>query len=126
MKTNVELFEELKSLGIDGDNWSIEPLSKGKITWLSSDKKPLAEADFKVILKVGPRAMYTMAYAIEEFKVKNIPYVEKVDDGPIYMENLAKDSIVWDRGREVGDKIGADFVFACQTLLVAVFNFKVF
>lgn len=115
-------FKMLADLGVS--RWDTNPPENGKIRWYDQTNRQLAEADYKVILSVGPGAMYTMGHAIQTYIELGIPFVEKVDNLPDTVSDLKTDAEVWERAESVGEVSGADFTYQCRTLIVAVFNFR--
>lgn len=122
MKGFKEAFEELESLGVS--RWDTMPPQDGKIKWFNASNDIVAEADYKVILSVGPGNMYTMAYDIGIYKSMGIPIIEKLEDGPALVEDLTGEKEIRDRAELVGTLAKAEFVYQCSSLLVAVFGFK--
>jgi len=122
MKLHKEAFEYLKTLGVS--RWDAFPPNSGKIKWFNAENKIVAEADYKVILSVGPGPKYTMAHAIDIYKTSGIPFLEILDEEPNVVENITDENVIWARAEKVAEKAGADFAYQCSTLLVAVFGLK--
>ena len=121
MKGRREAFAELAALG--ATRWDTNPPIDGKIRWFNKDFCQIAEAEYAVILSVGPGARYTMGWAIPIYSTAGIPFVPDQGDGPSVVD-VTSDDQVWARAEAVGRAIGADFVYACGTLLIAVHGFK--
>ena len=117
-----EAFRMLGDLGVS--RWETNPPEEGRIRWYDPGDKLLAEADYKVILSVGPGAIYTMGYAIRSYPELGIAFTEKVDELPDMVSDLKTDAEVWQRAESVGESVGADFTYQCRNLLVAVFGFR--
>lgn len=116
-----DAFKMLGNLGVT--RWDTNPPEEGKIKWYDSEDELIAEADYKVILSVGPGALYTMGYAISIYPELGIPFTGKVDELPDIVSDLKADAEVWERAESVGELVGADFTYQCRSLIVAVFNF---
>lgn len=122
MKPNKEIVQQFEALGIV--KWDTNPPKEGKIKWFNTENKIIAEADYKIILSIGPGNKYTMAYDISVYETIGIPFVEKLDEEPSVVDNVANDDAIWSRAEKVATKANAEFVYKCHTLLVAVFGFK--
>jgi hypothetical protein len=118
-----EAFVMLGNLG--ASRWDTNPPEEGRIRWYNSSDKLIAEADYRVILSVGPGAMYTMGYAIRLYTELGIPYTKQVDQLPDIVSEVKSDAEVWKRAEEVGRLTDAEFTYQCGNLLVAVYNFHV-
>ena len=116
-----DAFELLDQLGVS--RWSTTPPSAGRIQWFDRGGDEIASADYKVILSVGPGDKYTMGYAIDVYDREQIPYLEKSDDGPDIVVGFSEEK-VWQRAEDAASEHGADFVYQCDTLVVAIFNFE--
>lgn len=122
MKSYKAAFDHLQTLGIS--RWDTSPPNSGKIKYFNAENKQVAEADYKVILSIGPGAKYTMAPAISIYKTLGIPFLEISDDEPLVVENITDENVIWTRAEKIAEKANAEFVYKCSTLLVAIFGFK--
>ena len=121
MKSYKIAFEELKATGVT--RWDTFPPKEGIVRWSTADGKEVARGKFKVIISVGPGQRYTLGYSINVYATAGIPFVEKVDDGPEIVDNVADESEIWERAEAIGQAVGADFCYQCGNILVAVFEF---
>lgn len=118
-----EAFRMLGDLGVA--RWETNPPEQGRIKWFGDSDELIAEGDYSVILSVGPGAVYTMGYAVETYPALGIPFVDKIDEFPSFVADIKTEGEIWKRAEAVGEAIGADFVYQCRTLLVAVSNFTI-
>lgn len=122
MLTREQAKQQLSDLGIV--RWDTNPPSEGVIRWFTADGEVVAAADYQVVLSVGPGAKYTMGHAISAYGSLGIPVAPKVDEEPVVVEDVKGDADVWARAEAVGTAVGAEFVYQCSTLIVAVFEFR--
>jgi hypothetical protein len=116
-----EARKKLTDLGVV--RWDTNPPADGRIRWFDASGKEVAAGRYQVILSVGPGAKYTMGWAIPIYASMKIPFVPKVDEGPS-VADVTADAEIWQRAEAVGSAIGAEFVYNCSTLLVAVTEFS--
>ena len=121
MLDHTQAFERLGTLGVS--RWDTSPPESGIIRWFNAANEEVARGRYAVILSVGPGPKYTMGHAIAAYATLGIPAVEDVDGGPAVVDRFTADGPVWERAEAIGTTVGADFVYQCSTLLVAVFDY---
>ncbi len=110
---------------IGAKRWETAPPQAGKIAWFDEGGRKVAEGRYRVILSYGPGVEYTMAWNIGIYNQVGIPTVGKeYDEGPGKVDGADK-ADAWKRAIAVGEKAGAEFVYLCTWLWVAVNDFKV-
>ena len=117
--SQVEAANILERIGVS--RWDFLPPHEGKIKFYNKEDVKVGEGDYKLILSYGPEEKYTMAWDIAVYEP--FPVVPKLnpDDPAIVQPALLDDAMV--KAMEVGEAIGADFVYRAQTIYVAIFNF---
>ncbi|TNE92588.1 MAG: hypothetical protein EP330_01190 [Deltaproteobacteria bacterium] len=118
MLDHVEAKSRLTALGVA--RWDTSPPTDGVIRWFDASGAAVATGKYRVILSVGPGAKYTMAHAIGAYASIGIPFVEAVADEPTVVEGITDEADIWARAERVAEAVGAEFVYQCSTLLVAV------
>jgi hypothetical protein len=113
-----EAFARLAALG--AHRWDTNPPREGRIRWFDRSYKEVASGRYAVILSAGPGPMYTMGFAVEAYRNLGIPVVPAMDDGPPIVADISDEAQIWARAEAIGAAIGADFVYPCSTLVVAV------
>ena len=118
--SQVEAAALLEKIGVS--RWDFLPPQEGKIKFYNSDDVKVGEGEYRLILSYGPEEKYTMAWDISVYEP--FPVVEKLnpEDPAVVEPALLDDAMV--KAMEVGEAIGADFVYKAATIYVAIFNFE--
>lgn len=109
----------LERIGVS--RWDFLPPHEGKLKFYNADDVKVGEGEYRLILSYGPEEKYTMAWDIAVYEP--FPVVEKLneDDPAVVEPALLDDAMI--KAMEIGEVIGADFIYKAATIYVAVFNF---
>ncbi len=111
----------LKRLGVT--RYDFMPPQDGTIKFCDDSGVKVASGDYKIILSHGPAELFTRAWAIGVYD--GFPIVDKLseDEAALYENKSLDDAFL--AAIEIGERIGADFVYRAMHIFVAVFNFRI-
>lgn len=109
----------LEKIGVA--RWDFLPPQEGKLKFFNAADQKVGEGEYQLILSYGPDERYTMAWAIDAYKP--FPVAAKLDEAQerVVSPALLDDAMI--KALEIGEALGADFVYKASTIYVAVFNF---
>jgi hypothetical protein len=111
----------LAELGVT--RWDTAPPEQGRIRFCDRSGAVVGHGRYAVVLSYGPGDRYRMAWEIAAYRAAGIPVVGRDLAGePAAVEGASRDA-AWRRGQQIADAVGCDFLYWCDSLLVAVFDF---
>lgn len=121
MPDRAQALQQLASLG--AARWSTNPPDEGRIRWYDRDGVEVASGRFAVVLSVGPGDVYTMGHAVGGYAAVGIPFLPPLDEEPSVVVGPVDEAALWRRAEAAAAAAGADFAYACTSLIVAVSGF---
>ncbi|MDJ1505303.1 hypothetical protein [Xanthocytophaga agilis] len=102
--------------------WSLMPIEKGIISFITKENKKVAEGNYEIILSHGPEEEFTMAYGISIYTSMNAPVIKPLPDCPLVHPGSLADAEAF--AFKVGEQLQKDFVLDVMHVYVGVSNFQ--
>lgn len=101
--------------------WSLMPIEKGVISFITKENKKGALGDYQIILSHGPAEEFTMAWGIDMYTSLKAPVIKPLDNCPVVQPGTLEDAEAF--AFKVGEQLKYDFVLDVMTVYVGVSNF---